>query len=479
MIAESDNLFDTFSKDVGGAVDAAQAEKTKGTAKSDEPSKPVYLGALPDAAEADESTGEGAGDTADVPEDQYVDAHEDAPETKSHRGKEEDSIIITDLDAGKTQQVRLGEIESIIGETGYNTWCNTRLMTIAEENDDEDEGNSMSGVLAKRGHRFLHNWNARFFVYEPERDPPLMYFDSEHNARVKQETLSGNLLGGGGSSASGGGCRGSFYVLEVRRKNSYPAHEHGFQLCVIETRGSQCIPGSNTVLHLSASSEMEREDWLQCFEGGIKSALQRPIPHQFGDPPATPSKGTPSKGTPSKGAGSNSPLPTRAGGGNISDSEATTLAHKMAECEMVQVKDRGFFMNLFPLCFLGREAVAWMVAAGHARSQVDAVRLGNAMIHAGAIKHVNDSCTFENSYQFYQYTFLMEGEGKGGKDNGSDRRGELMGGKSKTLPMKLGIDDFNLLRVLGKVTLSHALSHALSLHHLASSHPLILSCRIV
>ena len=57
---------------------------------------------------------------------------------------------------------------------------------------------------------------------------------------------------------------------------------------------------------------------------------------------------------------------------------------------MIPIKTRGFFLREFKRCFIGKEAVLWMVAAGFAADPMHAMRIGNGMIHSGIIRHVTD-----------------------------------------------------------------------------------------
>ena len=55
----------------------------------------------------------------------------------------------------------------------------------------------------------------------------------------------------------------------------------------------------------------------------------------------------------------------------------------------LEVRDRHWRLKRYRGCFVGREAVRWMVnTAAVAPSEDDAVALGNAMLHLGLIAHV-------------------------------------------------------------------------------------------
>ncbi|KAG2489881.1 hypothetical protein HYH03_011683 [Edaphochlamys debaryana] len=59
---------------------------------------------------------------------------------------------------------------------------------------------------------------------------------------------------------------------------------------------------------------------------------------------------------------------------------------------------------MYKNCFVGQEAVAWLVQSGHASSPADAIRLGNLMMTHGLFHHVVYEHVFEDSYLFYRFT---------------------------------------------------------------------------
>lgn len=54
----------------------------------------------------------------------------------------------------------------------------------------------------------------------------------------------------------------------------------------------------------------------------------------------------------------------------------------------VSIKDRRARFHTFKNCFVGSEAVQWMVSSGIAQSREDAVKLGLLMQDEGIIEHV-------------------------------------------------------------------------------------------
>ncbi|KAA8494466.1 Mercuric reductase [Porphyridium purpureum] len=78
------------------------------------------------------------------------------------------------------------------------------------------------------------------------------------------------------------------------------------------------------------------------------------------------------------------------------------LAEEMSK--QVDVKDRRYLLRVFPDCFLGTEACAWLVASGHAKNDREALALGQKLVDAGLIEHVLRDHGFENMEYFYRFT---------------------------------------------------------------------------
>ncbi len=94
-----------------------------------------------------------------------------------------------------------------------------------------------------------------------------------------------------------------------------------------------------------------------------------------------------------------------------SDDERTALtSNDLTELRrtfraIVDLRDRqyGFPAKTYTSCFVGREAVAQLIKSGLAADVDDAVRLGNALLHAGIFHHVQRAHIFKNEYLFYRF----------------------------------------------------------------------------
>jgi potassium-dependent mechanosensitive channel len=63
---------------------------------------------------------------------------------------------------------------------------------------------------------------------------------------------------------------------------------------------------------------------------------------------------------------------------------------------------RSFRLRKYRSCFVGSDAVSWMLRSGLAGSVYEAVELGNAMLRLGLLHHVKYEHPFENKHLFYR-----------------------------------------------------------------------------
>lgn len=68
----------------------------------------------------------------------------------------------------------------------------------------------------------------------------------------------------------------------------------------------------------------------------------------------------------------------------------------------VHIKERQFHLKSYPQCFVGSEAVDWLV--GYLKiSRQDAVTVGQRLINENWIHHVVDEQAFQDGYFFYRF----------------------------------------------------------------------------
>lgn len=66
----------------------------------------------------------------------------------------------------------------------------------------------------------------------------------------------------------------------------------------------------------------------------------------------------------------------------------------------VDIRDRLFHLRLYRQCFVGREAVEWLVRHADV-SRAEALRIGRRLIALGCLKHVLDEHDFQDGEYFY------------------------------------------------------------------------------
>lgn len=67
------------------------------------------------------------------------------------------------------------------------------------------------------------------------------------------------------------------------------------------------------------------------------------------------------------------------------DLDVTQLASQFKT--HVTIKDRRYRLQTYKQCFVGSEAVQWLVTSGTAETREDAVKLGLVLQEAGLIEH--------------------------------------------------------------------------------------------
>ena len=74
----------------------------------------------------------------------------------------------------------------------------------------------------------------------------------------------------------------------------------------------------------------------------------------------------------------------------------------------VNIQDRKYLLKTFKQCFVGSEAVDFLVKEGHAPTREDAVELGKALQAAGLFEHVTRDHIFADEYLFFRFLNLNE-----------------------------------------------------------------------
>lgn len=82
--------------------------------------------------------------------------------------------------------------------------------------------------------------------------------------------------------------------------------------------------------------------------------------------------------------------------------EIDELVAQMRGSDGVDLRDRRFGLHLYHHCFIGSDAVQWLMQHQLA-SREEAVRLGRILVMRGIIHHVTDEHDFKDAYLFYRF----------------------------------------------------------------------------
>ncbi len=87
---------------------------------------------------------------------------------------------------------------------------------------------------------------------------------------------------------------------------------------------------------------------------------------------------------------------------SITENEIERLVTQMRGAQGLAISDRRFRLTVYPKCFVGSEAVTWMVKTQKATREA-AVRLGQQLVEQGIIHHVIDEHSFKDENFFYRF----------------------------------------------------------------------------
>jgi len=79
-----------------------------------------------------------------------------------------------------------------------------------------------------------------------------------------------------------------------------------------------------------------------------------------------------------------------------------SLVARMRGPDGLAIEDRRHLLSVYPKCFLGSEAVQWLMRAGDL-SREAAIRLGQSLVERGVIHHVLDEHPFRDGHFYYRF----------------------------------------------------------------------------
>lgn len=78
------------------------------------------------------------------------------------------------------------------------------------------------------------------------------------------------------------------------------------------------------------------------------------------------------------------------------------VIEKMRNIGGIKIKNRRYNLRIYPNCFIGSEAVEWMINNLNLSTE-QAIKLGQRLIDEKFIHHVRDQHNFQNEYLFYRF----------------------------------------------------------------------------
>lgn len=143
--------------------------------------------------------------------------------------------------------------------------------------------------------------------------------------------------------------------------------------------------------------------WLQQHGSNAQATQDVPLATLYsanGDKPSDNSQESPTltSGVPM----SEQALLTAASKEKLASIDIESLVRAMQEPGGVEIKDRHHHMNLYPRCFVGSQAVEWLMQKQNCTRE-DAIQLGQLLVDRGIIHHVSDEQPFRDSYIFYRF----------------------------------------------------------------------------
>ncbi|MEM8719184.1 MAG: DEP domain-containing protein [Cyanobacteria bacterium P01_G01_bin.39] len=87
---------------------------------------------------------------------------------------------------------------------------------------------------------------------------------------------------------------------------------------------------------------------------------------------------------------------------NLNRISVRQLAQEMRSEQGVEIKTRRYKLKLYQRCFVGNEAVDWIISKTKL-SRTDAVSLGQKMLEKGIFHHVLDEHEFKDEPLFYRF----------------------------------------------------------------------------
>ena len=86
----------------------------------------------------------------------------------------------------------------------------------------------------------------------------------------------------------------------------------------------------------------------------------------------------------------------------ISNEEIKQIVASMRSSDGLDIRDRRYRLNFYRTCFVGSEAVDWLVRKQHFTRE-EALEFGQILMERGIIFHVTDEHSFRDEFLFYSF----------------------------------------------------------------------------
>ncbi len=89
-------------------------------------------------------------------------------------------------------------------------------------------------------------------------------------------------------------------------------------------------------------------------------------------------------------------------GEKLATIDIEALVKAMREPGGLEIKDRHYRINLYPRCFVGSEAVEWLMQTQNCTRE-EAISIGQLLVDRDIIHHVVDEHPFRDENLFYRF----------------------------------------------------------------------------
>ena len=86
----------------------------------------------------------------------------------------------------------------------------------------------------------------------------------------------------------------------------------------------------------------------------------------------------------------------------LTEKDLEKLIAEMRSANGLKISDRNYYLNFYPACFVGSEAVDWLVNKQNYKRE-EAIEIGQIILEKGIIHHVTDEHSFKDAYLFYRF----------------------------------------------------------------------------